>query len=603
MTKASKRINEALQHGSSKFDWVHQRFDGTQFPAEVLLNSVEIGGKKVLQAVVRDITDRRKAAEELEQSERTLSTIFDNLPVGAVIVGKDKRIRKANKVALDLMGYCDASDLVGHACYTKLCAAHAGKCPIWDSGQVSDTSESILLTESGEEIPVIRTVVPITLGDEDVSLEALVDISIQKRSEEQLRNTAEALESTNRALAEFNEVAETASKAKSEFLANMSHEIRTPMTAILGYSDVLLEELEQESNRSAVHAIKRNGEYLLELINDILDLSKIESGKLEVEQTSCSPTQIVAEVASLMQVRADAKNLPLEIEYTGTIPETIKCDPVRLRQILVNLIGNAIKFTETGCIRVVSRIVQSSDAPSWLQFDVIDSGIGMTQEQIRKLFKPFMQADSSTSRKFGGTGLGLSISKRLAKLLGGDIMVTSSFGLGSTFSVTVETGPLDGVRMLEDPATAMAEDRQDSKPPAAPKVTLDCRILLAEDGPDNQRLISLVLKKAGADVTVAENGQIAFEQALAARDEGRPFGIILMDMQMPVMDGYTATQKLREAGYTDPIIALTANAMLGDDEKCREAGCDGYLTKPIDRVKFLPAIAEYSRSQGVGMKD
>jgi len=571
------------------------RKDGVEIPIELSLSPVLMNGQWWAVAVVRDITERKKALREIEQSEQALTTIFESLPVGAVIVGKDKKIRKANKAALSLMGSSSVDGLLGKICYTKLCGRKARKCPIWDLGRTCETTESVLLTGTGQETPVIRTVLPITLAGEGVSLEVFVDISSQKQTEMELRSTADALEAANQALEEFNEVAETANRAKSEFLANMSHEIRTPMTAILGYSDVLLGEIERDSDRSAVHTIKRNGEYLLELINDILDLSKIEAGKLDVDRISCSPIQVVSEVASLMRVRAEAKNLPLEIEYAGPIPESIHCDPVRLRQILVNLMGNAIKFTETGCVRLLTRFIQRSDGLSWLQFDVIDTGIGMTQEQIRKLFKPFMQADSTTSRKFGGTGLGLSISKRLAKLLGGDISVSSTLGKGSTFSVTIETGALNGVQMLDDPARLATEGRQEPKPAAAPKVPLDCRILLAEDGPDNQRLISFVLKKAGARVTVVENGQEACEQALAAKNEGRPFEVVLMDMQMPVMDGYTATQELREAGYDGPIIALTANAMLGDDEKCREVGCDDYLTKPIDRTQFLPLIASYAQ--------
>ena len=571
------------------------RKDGVEIPIELSLSPVLMNGQWGAVAVARNISERKKALREIAQSEQALSTIFENLPVGAVIVGKDKKIRRANKAALGLMGYSTVDGLLGQVCYTKLCGRKARKCPIWDLERTCDTTESVLLTETGQETPVIRTVLPLTLADEKVSLEVFVDISTQKQTEMELRNTAAALEAANQALEEFNQVAETANRAKSEFLANMSHEIRTPMTAILGYSDVLLGELEQENSQSAVYTIKRNGEHLLGLINDILDLSKIEAGKLEVERISCSPVKIVADVTSLMRVRAQSKNLPLDIEYAGSIPESIHCDPVRLRQILINLIGNAIKFTETGGVCVLTRLVQCSDRPSWLQFDVIDTGIGMTQEQVVRLFKPFMQADSSTSRRFGGTGLGLSISKRLAKLLGGDILVSSTPGKGSTFSVTIETGTLDGVQMLEAPAEAMAECRQKSKPTVVSEVKLDCRILLAEDGPDNQRLISFVLKKAGAEVIVADDGQIAYEQALTARDQGRPFEVILMDMQMPVMDGYTATQKLREAGYDGPIIALTANAMLGDGEKCREAGCDDYLTKPIDRSKFLPMIASYAQ--------
>ncbi len=398
-------------------------------------------------------------------------------------------------------------------------------------------------------------------------------------------------------LVESREVAEDATRAKSEFLANMSHEIRTPMTAILGFTEVLLgEESDEELSLgrvSALKTIKRNGRYLLDLINDILDLSKIESGKLEVERTMCSPAKVLADVVSLMRVRAEAKNLPLEVEYVGEIPEKIHSDPTRIRQILINLLGNAVKFTETGTVRVTTRLVQSPGKAPCLQFDVVDSGIGITPEQTERLFQPFTQADASTARRFGGTGLGLTISKRLANILGGDISITSAAGQGSTFTVTIETGPLDGLAMLSNPTEVIAETRQKARESQGPPVRLDCRLLLAEDGPDNQRLISFVLKKSGADVTVAENGQIAREKALAAQDAGEPFDVILMDIQMPVMDGHTATRKLREDGYTGPIVALTANAMAGDEEKCRLAGCDGYATKPIDRPSLFAEIARH----------
>ena len=412
-----------------------------------------------------------------------------------------------------------------------------------------------------------------------------------------LRDMNVALESAYKTLEEFSDATEAANRAKSEFLANMSHEIRTPMTAILGFSDVLLGSLEKEENLAAAATIKRNGEYLLELINEILDLSKIEAGKLEIESIECSPAKLVEDVVSLMRVRGDAKNLPLKIEYVGPIPKAIQCDPTRLRQILINLIGNAIKFTEVGEVRLAVRLTQCPSGEPKMRFDVIDTGIGMTQEQVSKLFRPFTQADSSTTRKFGGTGLGLTISKRLARMMGGDITIGSTPGQGSTFGLVVGTGPLEGVAMLDNPAEAAARRRQEAKPSVTPAVKLNCRILLAEDGPDNQRLLCFILKKAGADVTVAENGQIACELALAANDQGNPFQVILMDMQMPVMDGYEATRQLRQAGHTGPIIALTANAMQGADQKCREAGCDDYLAKPIDKSRFLPVVAQYAQGQ------
>ncbi|MBN1910007.1 MAG: response regulator [Pirellulales bacterium] len=420
------------------------------------------------------------------------------------------------------------------------------------------------------------------------------------RYEKLVSNFKNAVE-THLALVFAHEQANAATRAKSEFLANMSHEIRAPMTAILGFSDVLLDNLQLEENIWAVNTIKRNGDYLLTLINDILDLSKIEAGKLQVERICCKPVRIVADVVSLMQVRADSKGLPLEVEFVGAIPQRIKSDPTRLRQILINMVGNAIKFTETGSVRIVTQMVESPEGMPCLRFDVIDTGIGMTPEQTSHLFQPFSQGDSSTTRRFGGTGLGLAISKRLAAMLGGNIAVRSELGQGSTFSLAVETGPVDDVPMLDNPAEEFA--RRDETPlPCAEAAhesgpELACRVLLAEDGPDNQRLICYMLKKAGAEVAVAENGQIACEMALAAKHEGEPFDVILMDIQMPVMDGYDATRHLRRNGYTGSIVALTANAMAGDDVKCREAGCDDYLSKPIVRDRFLCTLARLTRKK------
>ena len=391
---------------------------------------------------------------------------------------------------------------------------------------------------------------------------------------------------------EFSHIAESATRAKSEFLANMSHEIRTPMTAILGYADLMLEENIGRATQEHVEVIIRNGRYLLGLINDILDLSKVEAGKMQIEPIRYSPSKLVAEVVSLMRVRADAKHLNLTTELASPLPETVLIDPLRLRQVLVNLVGNAIKFTDQGEVRLAVRLT-SDGVPPRLRFDVTDTGIGMNEEQVGRLFRAFSQVDNSSIRKFGGTGLGLCISKRLTEALGGEIEVRSEPGKGSTFSVIIDPGPLEGIRMIQNAQEALLECPPTTTAATPDKLALHTRILLAEDKLDNQQLICLLLRKAGADVLDVENGQLAVEQASVAWEHGDPFDVILMDMQMPVMDGFTATRKLRELGYTGPIIALTAYAMDLDRQKCLDAGCDDYATKPIDREKLISIVAEY----------
>jgi signal transduction histidine kinase/CheY-like chemotaxis protein len=407
------------------------------------------------------------------------------------------------------------------------------------------------------------------------------------------------------ALREAMQRAELANRSKSEFLANMSHEIRTPMTAILGYTENLIDaEMPDAERLAALHIIRRNGQHLLDLINDILDLSKIEAGRLVPEFLKCSPCQLVADVSALMQLRADPKKLSWSTAFSGPIPETIATDPTRLRQILINLIGNAIKFTQCGSVRMIVSWPPDADFEANhhgrrpLRFEITDTGIGMTEEQLRTIFQPFTQADASTTRKFGGTGLGLSISKRLAQMLGGDLLAASRPGEGSAFTLTIDTGSIIGVRLLEaESSREFALESQPQSPPAQPP-TIENRlrggnILLAEDGPDNQRLIAFILRKAGAKVTVAENGRDALELAQRANALGKSYDIILMDMQMPVLDGYEATRLLRESGYGKPILALTAHAMEGDREKCVNAGCDDFATKPIDRHGLIEMIRGY----------
>ena len=387
------------------------------------------------------------------------------------------------------------------------------------------------------------------------------------------------------------EAAEAASRAKSEFLANTSHEIRTPLTAILGYTDMLLDRDITSVERVAhVDAIRRNGEHLLAVMNDILDLSKIEAGKMTLEQVECSPIVLVSEVAEFMRPRAVAKGLAFDLDWRGPLPERITTDTTRLRQILLNLVSNAVKFTERGGVRVAVSF-EDGDGKSLLRIDVTDTGIGMTPDQQTGLFQPFVQADASTTRRFGGSGLGLLITRRLADLLGGEVSVGSELGRGSTFSVTVATGSLEGVRMIDRPAGA----RPALAAVTVPTEPLACRVLLVEDGPDNQRLIATILRKAGAEVTVAGNGQAGCDLVREATIRGEPYDVVLMDMQMPVLDGYEATAQLRRGGYRRPVIALTAHAMQGERERCLAAGCDDFVCKPITRAALIDTVRRYAR--------
>ena len=405
---------------------------------------------------------------------------------------------------------------------------------------------------------------------------------------------------TNEALRRSNEerelarlAAEEANRAKSEFLANMSHEIRTPMTAILGYAELVRDDgRADQQTKEFIATILRNGEHLVSIINDILDLSKIEAGRMTLERTDCSPAEIATEVVDMFHRRADDKQVRLALDLQWPLPRRIASDPTRLRQILANLVGNAVKFTTQGEVVVVVR--RHAEERRRVVFQVRDTGIGMSARDLAEIFKPFSQADSSHTRRFGGTGLGLAISQHLATMLGGSIAVQSRKGVGSTFTLEVDGGEA-ALGDLDRSARDFARRRnQVPRLQAGKSEDVAARVLLAEDGPDNQMLVRHILAKAGAAVTVVDNGRAAVDSALGAFAGGSPFDVVLMDMQMPVLDGYSATRELRERGYRSPIVALTAHAMTGDRERCLEAGCDAFLTKPIDRTELIARMREFA---------
>jgi PAS domain S-box-containing protein len=543
-----------------------------------------------LQAA-RDEADQR--AQEATEGRQMLDALMQHLPEGITIVDMpDLRIKMVSRYGQELYGpqegmtveeaanqwrvYCNDG-------VTPRATVDLPVCRAVYRGEIVRNEEQVRVNSKGQKLSFLCNAAPIrdSAGKITGGVVAWRDITERKLAEEELRQAKDA--------------AEAANLAKSEFLANISHELRTPMTAILGYAELLAgHKVPEEKNGKCLEAIQRNGSVLLRLIDDILDLSKIEAGKMTIDPIDVSPWRIVEEVLSLTGIRAEEKGLDLHVDYQYPLPEIIKTDPVRLRQILVNLVGNAIKFTEQGSVRIAVSCSDLHETSLRLQFAVRDTGIGISPERIEDLFQPFIQVDSSVTRRLGGSGLGLAISRRLAMLLGGQVEVVSQLGRGSTFTLTIDVGRLDGVGTLDSPPGHAL-----TGPPTGPEHAerFQGRVLLVEDDPDSRDVVRAMLQEAGLDVDEAENGQEAFRKPFASATEERPYDLVLLDMQMPEMDGYEAARRLRSVGWKGAIIALTAHAMSGDREKCLEAGCDDYLSKPISEKDLAAMLARYLQPQ------
>ncbi|MES3038902.1 MAG: response regulator [Bdellovibrionota bacterium] len=563
------------------------RKGGEEFPVELTVTSIKTTEGFRFYSFVRDITEKviaRRADTELKTQKDLLLSITNNAASSLFMMDQHSHPIFMNPAAEKLTGYTldEIKDEPLHFAihYKKPDGSPypIEECPIDNAKTQIKTlqSEDMFSDKNGRLFPVSYSVAPIELGNGRIgSVLEFRDISEQKRAESEL-------------LAAKNE-AERANKLKSAFLANMSHEIRTPLGAMLGFADLLRDPgLSKTEHANYIDILTRNGEQLSVIINDILDLSKVEAGHLTLEYTKTHPDEIATDVVSLLQVKAKEKDLALEFNMDPGTPKTIVTDPVRLRQILLNIVGNSIKFTQFGSVKVTSYGCKNEAGRPSVCFEIADTGIGIPADQVDRVFEMFVQADVSMTRKFGGTGLGLALSRRLARSLGGNVEVSKTVaGKGTTFLITIENQSArentESVIPTEQPAPSQtwAENELEG-----------ISVLVVDDAPDNQQLIWHFLNRHGAIVDSAENGLVGYRKALAGN-----YDIVLMDIQMPEMDGYTATEKLRVAGFQKPIIALTAHAMTEVRKKCMNVGCTDHLSKPINFQQLIGTISKYTEKR------
>ncbi|SMC37984.1 PAS domain S-box-containing protein [Desulfocicer vacuolatum DSM 3385] len=508
------------------------------------------------------ITQVQQSRQHLQSSIEALKIIIEKVPFGMILIDGDHRIKSVNREALAICGKTEEETL-GQPCYHHFCIDPTPRCPIKRTGIHPENQEMLLKQKNGQFIPVLTTVIPARLYGEEMLIKAIIDISEIKKKEEELKRAKIA--------------AEQASRARSEFLANMSHEIRTPMNGIIGMGELLCETPLNHEQKEYAQAISTSADALLVILNDILDFSKIEAGKIDIEHIDCNLAVIIEGVADILSHKSNEKGIEFICMVDNDIPDFVKGDPGRLRQILMNLGGNALKFTEKGEVVIQAKLESITDHTTTVKFTVKDTGIGISKEKVGQLFEKFTQADASTTRKYGGTGLGLAISKQLTGLMNGEMGVTSSPGHGSTFWFTIPFGKS---------TTPLNPAHQASLGTSL----LNKTVLIIDDNATNRTVIQKYLAPYHCQILEADCAAACLK--ILNSPPPTPIDLALVDFMMPGMNGIDLGFTIRQRKQFDPmvLVMLTSAAMRGDAQKAGDAGFDAYLTKPIKKEALLKCL-------------